>query len=299
MKKIFLLFAMLILPALATDIPYGNNGYNSTTCNSGVLQNDSGTVRLRARYEPNQISINWYSGDTELNSTSCNYGGDLNILSASSVPTRPGYTFKGWKVTKVPGGYTELEYIQSNGTEAQYIDTGIPGNNNNYKFVVDFKVTNLSSSYIIFGNGIKGIGDNYNVWRLLIYDEHGYTLFYTNTKSYNPRVTFSNSLRISDNQRYLISMDYNNATANGTEYNYNSYYLGTTNNTTIKLFHEGQVSTKVSIYSCVVYDNDVLILDLIPARRDSDNVVGMFDTVSGTFFTNSGTGNFTAGPVVP
>ena len=64
------MFAMLVLPAVATDIPYGNNGYNSTTCNSGVLQNDSGTVRLRARYEPNQININWYNGDTKLNSTS-------------------------------------------------------------------------------------------------------------------------------------------------------------------------------------------------------------------------------------
>ena len=45
---------------------------------------------------------------------------------------------------------------------------------------------------------------------------------------------------------------------------------------------------------------EVMIADYIPAKRNSDNVLGMYDTVSGTFFTNQGTGSFVAGPeVVP
>ena len=36
----------------------------------------------------------------------------------------------------------------------------------------------------------------------------------------------------------------------------------------------------------------------IPARRNSDNAIGMYDTVSGTFKENAGTGTFTAGPDV-
>lgn len=40
----------------------------------------------------------------------------------------------------------------------------------------------------------------------------------------------------------------------------------------------------------------VMIADYIPAKRNSDNVLGMYDTVSGTFFTNQGTGEFIAGP---
>ena len=44
----------------------------------------------------------------------------------------------------------------------------------------------------------------------------------------------------------------------------------------------------------------VMIADYIPVKRNSDNVLGMYDTVSGTFFTNQGTGSFVAGPeVVP
>ena len=48
----------------------------------------------------------------------------------------------------------------------------------------------------------------------------------------------------------------------------------------------------------LIYDNGVLVNNLVPARRDSDNVVGMYDTISGRFFTSSGTDGFIAGPVV-
>ena len=37
---------------------------------------------------------------------------------------------------------------------------------------------------------------------------------------------------------------------------------------------------------------------MIPVRRLSDSAVGMYDTVSKTFFANAGSGTFTAGPNV-
>jgi hypothetical protein len=42
--------------------------------------------------------------------------------------------------------------------------------------------------------------------------------------------------------------------------------------------------------------NDNLIFSGIPARRNSDDEIGMYDLVSNTFFTNSGSGSFIAGP---
>ena len=38
--------------------------------------------------------------------------------------------------------------------------------------------------------------------------------------------------------------------------------------------------------------------ELVPCYRKADSVVGMYDTVGNTFFTNAGTGTFTAGPNV-
>lgn len=49
------------------------------------------------------------------------------------------------------------------------------------------------------------------------------------------------------------------------------------------------------IYYFKVTRDNVKIIDAIPARRDSDNVVGMYDTVTGDFFTNVGKGNFITG----
>lgn len=52
------------------------------------------------------------------------------------------------------------------------------------------------------------------------------------------------------------------------------------------------------IYRQQAYQNHVLAGDFIPAIRNSDNAVGMYDAVSGTFFENAGTDVFTAGPVI-
>lgn len=41
--------------------------------------------------------------------------------------------------------------------------------------------------------------------------------------------------------------------------------------------------------------NNELKLDLIPCYRKADNEIGMYDTVTQTFFTNSGSGTFTKG----
>jgi hypothetical protein len=52
------------------------------------------------------------------------------------------------------------------------------------------------------------------------------------------------------------------------------------------------------VYNVKMYNSGNLDLNLIPAKRNSDGVFGMYDSISGQFFTNSGTGTFTAGPVV-
>ena len=49
------------------------------------------------------------------------------------------------------------------------------------------------------------------------------------------------------------------------------------------------------IYDLKVYEDDVLVHNFVAARRNQDSVVGMYDIVTDTFLTGSGT--FTAGPV--
>ena len=53
-----------------------------------------------------------------------------------------------------------------------------------------------------------------------------------------------------------------------------------------------------TIYSYKKWTNDELVQYFIPAKRNSDSAIGMYDTVSGQFFTNQGTGEFIAGDPV-
>ena len=50
----------------------------------------------------------------------------------------------------------------------------------------------------------------------------------------------------------------------------------------------------VKIYSCQVYDNDVLVRDYIPAKL-SDGTVGLYDKLNGLLYINAGTGTFISG----
>ena len=51
------------------------------------------------------------------------------------------------------------------------------------------------------------------------------------------------------------------------------------------------------MYGCKIYSNDVLVRDFIPCKNAS-GVVGMWDDVNDTFYSNAGSGTFTAGPEV-
>ena len=55
-------------------------------------------------------------------------------------------------------------------------------------------------------------------------------------------------------------------------------------------------SRTIDWYSFKIWKGDTLLRDFVPCYRKSDNVLGMYDIVEGEFYTNSGTGQFLAGP---
>lgn len=52
---------------------------------------------------------------------------------------------------------------------------------------------------------------------------------------------------------------------------------------------------KCKMYHAEVFYNGAKIRELYPCYRKSDNVIGMYDVVTDTFYTNSGSGTFTKG----
>lgn len=188
---------------------------------------------------------------------------------------------------QLPDGYTQLEYIESTGT--QYINTGfIP--NQNTRAVLDIESDEAIPECHVFGSRVGMSSDEFCVivdaqlrWRT----DYG-----------TSQVTTSSAPR---SGRILI--DKNKATtAIGTVTLQNTaqtfsagfpMYLFAINTA-------GSTSTfaSVKLHSAQIYDNGTLVRDFTPARRANDSAVGLYDSVNGQFYGNAGSGSFSAGPVV-
>lgn len=68
----------------------------------------------------------------------------------------------------------------------------------------------------------------------------------------------------------------------------NIHIFGINNNGT----HSGVSSAAIDVCACKIYKNDVLVRDYTAVNAPS---VGLYDSVSGTMFTNAGSGDFTYG----
>lgn len=186
----------------------------------------------------------------------------------------------------LPGGYTQLRYIESNG--AQYINTGFNANNNT-RVVIDAQATGTSGTLFLFG-----CREANNSKSFCFFYYQGWSADYeTNAQ----RKTFSN---VTYTDRLLVDFNKTNCSVNGASASFSAatfqspvplYLFAVNTNGTIS----GQLSAR--LYSCKIYDNDTLVRDYVPARS-SGGVIGLYDMVSGDFKTNAGTGAFTAGPIL-
>jgi hypothetical protein len=49
------------------------------------------------------------------------------------------------------------------------------------------------------------------------------------------------------------------------------------------------------VYEYWLYEGDTLVQHMLPAKRNSDSVLGMYDVVNDVFYQNAGTGTFVGG----
>lgn len=206
------------------------------------------------------------------------------------VNSLKGDTFQATSI--LPEGYTQLDYIESTGT--QYIDTGVNADNN-LRVVLDMQYTDIT------------VGNNTNIG--VIYKIDGTTTY----KRYHLLVqSTSYKFYVGGGQKELSSADTNRHTfdfdvpnqsikVDSTEYTIgqqnfdcelNFWLFGRNSNVSYLIF-----CSSVKLYRSKMYYNGVLVRDFIPCKNSS-NVVGLYDLVNNVFYDNDGTGDFTAGNTV-
>ena len=185
------------------------------------------------------------------------------------------------KTTSLPDGYTRLEYITTNTTA--YIDTQKRLGTNFELYATIMLLSNtdnfpiISSSlgktdFVVVTYGAKVLGSGISNK----FESGGIT-------TYGVNAPFSFGI----SPQWVMH-------AYGKKKQLNRPYRGSGNLIIGRAPNEN--STPIRFYSVQLYNNGVLDGNFIPARRNSDGELGMYDTVSGTFFTNAGEGEFVAGP---
>ena len=180
----------------------------------------------------------------------------------------------------LPSGYEELEYIESTGT--QYINTGVSGNAT-IKITAQADIIKGSSQALLSStSGASGgswFGEFTTQQKWGIGTGDGLTTLAPTTKI-TAEIAF-------DGSGCSGTINNESVTRSAT---------GTQGTWTIMATDSIAYPFNGKVWNCQIKQNGILVRNFIPAIRKSDKAVGMFDTVSGTFFGNSGTGDFLAGP---
>lgn len=187
----------------------------------------------------------------------------------------------------LPEGYTQLEYIAASGT--QYIDTGYKPNSSTKLTATLQFVSSSSGNKFCFGartsNSVGRFSLGYS------FGSSGSWFFGYNTTV--PNVTSA----VSPTGKTSVIIDKNVCTVGGYSATASQSTFSCAQNLVLFADNEGGTigqNGSIKLYDCSIYDNGVLIRNFIPARNSS-GTLGLYDTVNGAFYTNAGSGTFTAG----
>ena len=166
------------------------------------------------------------------------------------------------------------------------------------EFDIKFNIKNnfSSSSFgTVFGSRDSYYQRGYHLTTFTMYTNAGHFLYGTNSNADNIRYEAN---MIKDGSDQTMSF-HDNVLTGGNGGTVNIPAQEFTNNRPIYLFalNNGGAIEEYStstIYSCKFYDNNELVRHFVPAKRRADGVLGMYDMVTDSFYTNVGSGTFTA-----
>ena len=195
---------------------------------------------------------------------------------------------------KLPDEYQEVEYIENN--DNAYLDLNyIPTGKEIFEISFSYIKTPSTSQYLqLFGcRNQTVVTSNQNCWLGISYNDILFSRFGT--------VNITNPPSLSKGD-YTIKVDLNNTELkiNNDIYSFNGSIISDISNT-IYLGYLNAIQSSLRADGIArykyfkIFNNKTIIKFLIPCYRKLDGEIGMYDTVSQTFYTNQGTGEFLKG----
>lgn len=190
------------------------------------------------------------------------------------------------KKARLPAEYQEVEWIQGDGSA--YIDTNIVPTVNSAMEAEMAAQSQTSANFLGSRDGITGADKAFIVASYASAHKFGFMRWGYGVQTI-PFDTNWHHYRLSPTE----------ATVDGVNYSLNTPKAQTSSRKITLFKEDGGTSTSRPIYIALKFfmfwDDGAIIADYVPCYRKADDVIGMYDLVSNTFFTNAGTGTFTKG----
>lgn len=213
------------------------------------------------RHCPNGFDYDTSDGKTDIS--------QCQILCPAGTYVAATTACENTEYANIPAEYTPIEYLESTGT--QYINTGYKQYyDKNIKLEIDFMATTATGW--MGGNGYTQI----NI-------------------TYMPVGTRATATATWDGTQHIWRMYVNDVMVygpNAWDKRYDNLPVYLFN---LSGFDAGPCSGKM--YHAQIYQDDIIVGDFLPVVITDTGAAGMYDTITGTFFANAGTGDFIAGPV--
>ena len=254
-------------------------------------------------------TINSISTIYDLSDSICGYKIDLSevtcegkcVQAVSPTPQLPqniicnNGRISVQKNNPLPLGYTQLDYLESTGTQAILTDYQPLGTDT---IEVDYNLTNLSrgGDKFIIGSRPSTSAENVGFWVETYGATNTWYVRYGSPSSVNDAYQnsdVSGTFSITKNVFKINGVTRLAPTYEGDPVYPMSIFARRNRDDTV------WAGSYIQISNVRVYGSDsVLKHNYVPAKNSS-NVLGMYDTVSGTFYTNVGSGDFTYGSTIP
>lgn len=196
-------------------------------------------------------------------------------------------------LASVPSDYTPLLYIEGTGT--QYIKTDITGfNSTDWEIFCEWKASAAPTGSYAYVFGAY-VDENTNAYRLITNGTSNVNYYVSSNSKAGSSIAVNN---LATANTHNILMKNKSAVVDGTTYSPTTEGTAIPSNKEMTLFSTtGSVFFKGRIYAFWAKKGGDYVANLVPAKRNSDNVVGMYDIIRRRFFTNAGSGSFIAGAV--
>lgn len=225
-------------------------------------------------------------------------GGGGKVVAVAYGSSKAVYRSAGKKKpSRLPEGYTEVEYIQSD-THCS-ISTGLSYSTaqeyNNSRMVIDFTPVSIEGEAVSLGR---------KIFTSSMAQGNGTQRYFSSSQFRDGAMNFfvgttSLSMAVAPNERHILDVDIRSAVVK-IDSESKQISRGTT---TVSVFRPGifadktSDSVKAKMFGCQIYEGDAMVRDFVPCL-DPSGAVGLYDLVGGNFYGNVGAGTFTAGPAV-